>query len=89
MGHAYNVAASVAPLENPQIMVHLPAASEVPFPRSPWRFEVTMFLYVADVFTLLTLTFSVESPLKSNVRSSLLNRHQHAGTSVKNLDLGA
>ncbi len=56
MVHAYNMSASVAMLENPEIIAHLPAASEVPFPRSPSRFEVIIYLYPADVFNLLTLT---------------------------------
>ena len=75
MVHAYNVAASVAPLENPEIMAYLPAASEVPFPRRPSRFEVIMFLYATDMLILFSLISPVESRLISNVRSSLLNRH--------------
>ena len=75
--------------ENPEIMAHPPAASVVPFPRSPSRFEGITFLYAADVFTLLTLTWLVKSRLISNVRLSPLSRHQHVGTSVyKSLDLG-
>lgn len=68
---------TVPMLGHPELMAYLPAASELPFPRSPSRFEVIIFLYATGAFTFVVLTWPVGSRPIPNLRSSMSSCHPY------------